>query len=411
MIGLADIEEARVRIGEVVKTTPCLKSWTFSEELGMQALFKYETLQLTGSFKVRGAYNKITSLPRSVVERGVITASAGNHAQGVAFSASQARVPSTIVMPKTTPLIKIENTRRLGGRVVLAGEIFDEACEAARRLEAEKGLVFVHPFDDEQVIAGQGTIGLEILEQVPETEAIVVPIGGGGLISGIATAVKERRPAVRIYGVQTEAAPAMVESFRAGRVVPCPASRSVADGIAVKQPGELTFEYVRRYVDGVVTVSENAIRAAVIRLLETGKSVTEGAAATAFAAVAGHLIPDLAGRHVVMVLSGANIDLALLARIIDRSLVENHRLVRFRTRVPDRPGGLAELLQVIAQHGGNVLRIQHDRVFMYAGFWQAQIDVTLETRNEEHIEELHQALMSGGYEVEWPNFFAGPPAA
>jgi threonine dehydratase len=411
VIGLEDIEQARLRIGEVVKTTPCFKSQLFSDELGVQAIFKYETLQLTGSFKVRGAYNKISSLPRSEVERGVITASAGNHAQGVAFSAARARVPSTIVMPRTTPLIKIENTRRFGGRVVLAGEIFDEACEEARRREAEQGLVFVHPFDDEQVIAGQGTIGLEILEQVPEAEVIVVPIGGGGLISGIATAVKETKPSVKVYGVQTEAAPAMAESFRAGRIVNCPAWRSVADGIAVKAPGELTFEYVRRYVDDIVTVSENAIRAAVIRLLETGKSVAEGAAATALAAVAGHQIPELEGRPVVMVLSGANIDLALLARIIDRSLVEHHRLVRFRTRVPDRPGGLAELLQVIARHGGNVLRIQHDRVFMYAGFWEAQIDVTLETRNEEHIEELHQSLSAGGYVVEWPNFFSDPPVS
>ncbi|HEV8578803.1 MAG TPA: threonine ammonia-lyase [Thermoanaerobaculia bacterium] len=411
MIGLADIERARARIASILETTPCRMSPAFSEQLGMRAFFKYETLQLTGSFKVRGAYNKISSLSRSEAERGVITASAGNHAQGVAFSACQAGVPSTIVMPRTTPLIKIENTRRLGGRVVLAGEVFDEACEEARRLEAEKGLVFVHPFDDEQVIAGQGTIGLEILEQVPEVEVIVVPVGGGGLISGIVAAVKAKKPSVRIYGVQTEAAPAMAESFRAGRAVTCQASRSVADGIAVKGPGDLTFEYIRRYVDDVVTVSEDAIRAAVIRLLETGKTVVEGAAAAAFAAVAGRQIPELAQRSVVMVLSGANIDLALLARIIDRSLVESHRLVRFRTRVPDRPGGLAELLQVIAQHGGNVLRIQHDRVFMYAGFWQAQIDVTLETRNEEHIEELHQALLTEGYEVEWPNLFAGPPAA
>jgi threonine dehydratase len=411
VIGLPDIEQARARIGEVVKSTPCLASGTFSRELGVDVHFKYETLQLTGSFKVRGAYNKISSLPRPEVERGVITASAGNHAQGVAFSASQAGVPSTIVMPQTTPLIKIENTRRLGGRVVLAGEIFDEAFTEAQRLEAERGLVFVHPFDDEQVIAGQGTIGLEILEQAPGADVVVVPIGGGGLISGIATAVKERRPSVKVYGVQTEAAPAMAESFRAGRVVTCPAARSVADGIAVKRPGELTFEYVRRYVDDVVTVSEEEIRLAVVRLLETGKTVTEGAAAAAFAAVAGHRIPGLAGRRVVMVLSGANIDLAFLARLIDRSLVESHRLVRFRTQVPDRPGGLAEMLQVIARHGGNVLRIQHDRIFLHAGFWQAQIDVTLETRNEEHIEELHQSLTAGGYEVEWPNLFADPPAS
>lgn len=397
MIGLEDIEQARVRIREVVVDTPCLPSRTFSEELGVQAWFKYETLQLTGAFKVRGAYNKISALPRP---KGVITASAGNHAQGVAFSAAQAGLPSTIVMPKTTPLIKIENTRRLGGQVVLAGEIFDEAYEEARRLEAAEGLVFIHPFEDDEVIAGQGTIGLEILEQAPEAEALVVPIGGGGLISGIATAVKETRPSIKVYGVQTEAAPAMAESFRAGRVAVCPAARSVADGIAVKRPGERTFEYIRRYVDGVVTVSEEEIRAAIIRLLETGKTLTEGAAAVTFAAVAGKKISGLEGRRVVMLLSGANIDTALLGHIIDRSMAENHRLVRFRTHVPDRPGALAELLTVIGRQGGNVVRIQHDRVFMHGGFWEAQVDLTLETRNQEHIQELEAVMGERGYTVE-----------
>jgi threonine dehydratase len=400
VIGLEDIEQARVRIGEVVVNTPCLLSRTFSEELGVQAWFKYETLQLTGAFKVRGAYNKIRALPRAEAGRGVITASAGNHAQGVAFSAAQVGVPSTIVMPRTTPLIKIENTRRLGGQVVLAGEIFDEAYEEARRLEAEQGLVFVHPFEDDQVIAGQGTLGLEILQQAPEAEALVVPIGGGGLISGIAAAVKETRPSVKVYGVQSEAAPAMAESFRAGRLVVCPAARSVADGITVKRPGERTFEYIQRYVDDVVTVSEDEIRAAIIRLLETGKTVTEGAAAAALAAVAAGRIPGLSGRRVVMLLSGSNIDIALLAHIIDRAMAESHRLVRFRTHVPDRPGALAELLTVIGRHGGNVVRIQHDRVFMHGGFWEAQVEVTLETRNQEHIGELKAALKERGYEVE-----------
>jgi threonine dehydratase len=400
LITLKDIEEARARIGRVVQPTPCLRSWAFSEELGAHAWFKYETLQLTGSFKVRGAYNKIAGLPADEVRRGVITASAGNHAQGVAFSAAQTGVPSTIVMPVTTPLIKIENTRRLGGEVVLAGEIFDEAYQEARRLERERGLVFVHPFDDEQVMAGQGTIGLEILEATPEVEVVVVPIGGGGLISGIATAIKAKRPSVRVYGVQTAAAPAMAESFQAGRIRAFPAERSVADGIAVKTPGERTFEHIRRFVDAVVTVSEDEIRAAMVRLVETGKTVAEGAAAVTLAAMAAHRIPDVAGRHVVMLLSGANVDVALLARIIDRYLVESRRLVRLRTHVPDRPGALAEMLNVIGQHGGNVVRIQHDRVFMHAGFWEAQVDVTLETRNVEHIEELSQALRERRYEVE-----------
>jgi threonine dehydratase len=369
LIHLNDIESARERIGGVVQPTPCLRSRVFSDQMGVRAWFKYETLQLTGSFKIRGAYNKIASLPPEEVRRGVITASAGNHAQGVAFGAAVAGVPSVIVMPVTTPLIKIENTRRLGGEVVLKGEIFDEAYEEARRLERERGLVFVHPFDDELVMAGQGTIGLEILDAVPEAEVVVVPIGGGGLISGIATAIKARNPSVRVYGVQTEAAPAMAESLREGRVLLRPVERSVADGIAVKRPGEKTFEHIHRLVDGVVTVSEDEIRAAIVRLLETGKTVVEGAAATALAAVAGRRIPDTAGREVVMVLSGANIDVALLAHIIDRHQVESRRMVRLRTHVPDRPGALAELLQVIGCHGGNVVRIQHDRVFMHAGFW------------------------------------------
>lgn len=400
MIDLNDIEEARARIRGVVKNTPCLKSRTFSGELRTNAYFKYETLQLSGSFKVRGAYNKIGSLTPEELSRGVITASAGNHAQGVAFSASRAGAPSTIVMPKTTPLIKIENTRKLGGRVVLAGEIFDEAYEEALAIACREGLAFVHPFNDPLVIAGQGTIGLEILEQVPNVDVVVVPIGGGGLISGIATAVKEKKPSVRVYGVQTAAAPSMAESFQARRILNCPAARSVADGIAVKQPGDLTFEHVLRSVDAVETVTEDQIRSAIIRMLEVGKTVTEGAAAAALAAVTERRFPDLEGKNVVMVLSGANIDIALLARIIDRSLVESHRLVRFRTNVTDRPGALAELLQQIALCGGNVVRIQHDRVFKHAGFWEAQVDVTLETRNEEHIEELERGLSEAGYHVE-----------
>jgi threonine dehydratase len=400
MIGLKDIEEARATIEGVVKKTPCLMSRTFSSELRANAYFKYETLQLTGSFKVRGAFNKIRSLSAAETRVGVITASAGNHAQGLAFSANQVGVSATIVMPVITPLVKIDNTERLGGRVVLAGDTFDEAYGEAERLAAERGLAFVPPFEDPKVIAGQGTIGLEILEQVPEVEAVLVPIGGGGLISGIATAIKEKKPAVKVYGVQTKAAPAMAESFRAGRLVLVETGRSVADGIAVKRPGELTFEHVRRYVDDVETVTEDQIRAAIVKMIETGKVVTEGAAAAVLAAMVERRFPFTEGRNVVMVLSGANIDTHLLSRIIDRSLVENHRLVRFKTHVTDRPGALADLLKIIAGAGGNVVRIQHDRVFKHAGFWEAEVEVTLETRNEDHIEELHRTLRQQGYEAE-----------
>jgi len=400
LVRLQDIEQARERLSGVIQQTPCQLSRAFSDELGLQAWFKYENLQLTGSFKVRGAYNKIASLTPEQARRGVVAASAGNHAQGVAFSATRLGVLSTILMPITTPLIKVENTRRLGGIVELEGELYDDAYEAARRFEKERGLVFVHPFDDEEVIAGQGTVGLEILEQTPEVEVIVVPVGGGGLISGVAAAVKEKKPSVRIYGVQTEAAPAMAHSFRAGEIVNHAVERSLADGIAVKRPGQLTFEHIRHYVDGICTVSEDEIRGAIIRLLETGKTSTEGAAAATLAALTRHRIPAAAGRNVVMILSGANIDIAMLSRIIDRFMVESHRLVRFRTHVPDRPGGLAEMLQVISSNGGNVKAIQHDRVFMHAGFWEAQVDAIIETRNGDHIEALRRALRQHGYVVE-----------
>jgi threonine dehydratase len=399
-MGLEEIEAARAGLRGRVIETPCLLSPTFSEELGVEAWLKYENLQRTGSFKVRGAIHKIGSLPPEVLARGVITASAGNHAQGVAFAARAVGAPATVVMPVTTPLVKMANTERLGARALLCGETFDESYAEARRICAEQGLTFVPPFEDELVIAGQGTIGLELLEQVPAMDAVLVPVGGGGLISGIATAVKARRPEVKIYGVQTEAAPAMAESFRAGHLVERPATRSVADGIAVKRPGELTFQHIRRWVDDLVTVSEEQIRGAILRLLETGKTLAEGAAAVGFAALAAGRFPDLAGRRVVIVLSGGNIDVQLLSRIIDLALVQTHRLVRFRTGVPDRPGALADLLKVIAGGGGNVVRVQHDRVFKHTGFWEAEVEVTLETRNQEHVEALHRTLCGQGYKAE-----------
>lgn len=400
MIGLQDIQRAREVISGVVKTTPCMPSRNFSNELRANIWFKYETHQVTGSFKPRGAFNRIRSLTPEEQRKGVIAASAGNHAQGVAFSATQLGIPSTIVMPENTPLIKIDNTERLGGRVVLAGSGFDEAYREAERLAEQEGLVFIPPFEDERIIAGQGTVGLEILEQVPEVEAVILPIGGGGLISGTAVAIKEQKPSVKIYGVQTKAAPSMSESFRAGRLVICPVERSVADGIAVKRPGEITLEHVLRYVDDIETVSEDHIRQAVVNMLEVAKTVTEGSAAAVLAAMQQRRFPFTEGRNVVMVLSGANIDLPLLSRIIDRSLVDSHRLVRLRTHVTDRPGSLAELLGIIARGGGNVVRIQHDRLFKDAGFWEAEVVVALETRNEDHIQELLRALSKASYEVE-----------
>src|ERR1700730_4000352 len=289
VISLHDIETARATIRGVAVETPCMPCISFSPELGLDLWFKHETLQHTGSFKVRGALHKVRSLSPREAEAGVITASAGNHAQGVAFAAQREGIPAQVVMPVTTPLLKIENTRRLGARVLLRGETSGEAHEEAWRVCRERQLVFVPPFDDEQVIAGQGTIGLELLEQVPGLEAVIVPIGGGGLIAGIALSLKESRPEVRVYGVQTEAAPAMAESVRAGHRVEVPTRRSVAEGISVKQPGELTYEL--------------------------GRGVAEGAAAAALAALRGGRLGELRGRRVVALLSGANIDIHLLSRI------------------------------------------------------------------------------------------------
>jgi threonine dehydratase len=400
VISLHDIEAARETIRGIAVETPCLPCQPFALALGLDLVFKHETLQLTGSFKVRGALNKIRSLSPREAEAGVITASAGNHAQGVAFAARREGIPALVVMPVTTPLVKIENTERLGARVLLHGETFGESHEEAWRLCRERRLTFIHPFDDELVIAGQGTIGLEILEQVPDVEAVVVPIGGGGLISGVAAAIKESRPAVRVYGVQTEAAPAMAESVRAGHRVEVPTRRSVAEGISVKQPGTITLECVRRWVDGIEVVSEDEIRAAIVDLIESGKVVAEGAAAAALAALRGGRLPELRGRKVAALLSGANIDVHLLSRIIDRSLVEHHRLVRFRTHVSDRPGALADLLNGIAAAGGNVVAIEHDRVFKHAGFWEAEVVVTLETRNAQHVADLERSLAQRGYDIE-----------
>jgi len=400
VIGLPEIEAARAELRGSVVETPCLPCRALADDLGLDVWLKYENLQLTGSFKVRGALHKLRSLPPDVLARGIVAASAGNHAQGVAYAARETGAPATVVMPLTAPLVKIANTERLGARAVLHGETFDDAYAEACRLAAAEGLTFIHPFEDERVIAGQGTIGLELVEQVPELGAVVVPVGGGGLISGIATAVKALRPEVKVYGVATEAAPASAESFRTGSVVERPSQRSVADGIAVKKPGELTFAHIRRSVDDLVTVSEEQIRKAMFRLLEGCKTLAEGAAAVGVAALASGRLPELAGRRVAVVLSGGNIDVQLLSRIIDLSLVQSHRLVRFRTGVPDRPGSLAELLKVIAAAGGNVVRVQHDRVFKHTGFWEAEVEITLETRGPEHVTDLHRTLRERGFHAE-----------
>lgn len=399
MVSTQDILEARERIGALVSKTPCCRSVTFSELTGAEVFIKFENLQMTGSFKERGAANILQSLSPEQRKRGAVAASAGNHAQGVAYHAGRLGIPATIVMPEHTPLIKVSRTRNFGARVVLAGATFDEAYAEARRIQEEQGQVFVHPFDDPLVIAGQGTIGLEILEQVPDVEAAVVPIGGGGLISGVAVALKEARPGVRVIGVQAAAFPSMKASVDAGSATTVGGGHTIADGIAVKRPGELTLRHVQRYVDEIVTVTEEEIAYAILALLEKEKTVAEGAGAAALAALLNGHAPGLSGKKTVVVLSGGNIDVTLLSRIIERGLVKEGRLVRMIVTVADRPGGLAGLARVVADAGANVIEIHHDRAFGMAAMGETDVELTLETRGHDHIALLRDRLAAAGYRV------------
>jgi threonine dehydratase len=384
-----------------VYRTPCPKSEHFNELAGCAALYyKLENQQRTGSFKERGALNRMLALTAEERARGVIAASAGNHAQAVAYQAGRLGVRATIVMPELTPLVKAENTRRSGARVILHGGSFDEAFQEAVRLQALENQVFIHPFNDPLVMAGQGTIGLELLEQNPYLEVVVVPIGGGGLISGIAVALKELNPKIQVVGVQSAAVPSMKLSVEQGALTAAEhATATIADGIAVKRPGPLTFEVIRKYVDEVVTVDEEEIANAILLLLEREKTVVEGAGAVPFAALVNGKVPRARGRKVCCVLSGGNIDVNLVSRIIERGLVKGGRLVRLSVLIPDRPGSLARLMTAVGQQGANVVQIHHDRAFSKSTLGEVQVEVTLETRGRAHIEELKGALSSKGWPV------------
>jgi threonine dehydratase len=359
-----------------------------------------ENLQRTGAFKERGALNKLLTLSPYEKARGVIAASAGNHAQGLAYNALRLGVKATIVMPERTPLIKVTRTRDdYRAHVVLKGTNFDEAYAEALRLQKEQDLVFVHPFNDPYVIAGQGTIGLELLEQCAQLEMVVVPIGGGGLISGVACALKERNPRIRVVGVQTSTLSSMKASVWAGHIVELAAGTTIADGIAVKKPGDLTFSMVQKYVDDIVTVDEEEIAAAILALLEQEKSVVEGAGAVGLAALLNGRIPEAHGKHVTVLLTGGNIDMTVISRIIERGLVQTGRLVRLVVQLPDRPGMLARLTTHIAEQRANVVEIHHNRAFSKAGLGDAMVEVTLETTGRSHINELIQSLSQQGWQV------------
>jgi threonine dehydratase len=401
MVNLQDILAARERIRGAIRPTPCPASDYFTERTGCAAVwFKMENLQRTGAFKERGALNRLLTLEPAERARGVIAASAGNHAQGLAYHARRLGVRATIVMPERTPLIKVSRTRdEYGAHVVLQGTNFDEAYAEALRLQKEQDLVFVHPFNDPHVIAGQGTIGLELLEQTPFADLVVVPIGGGGLISGVACALKETNPRIQVVGVQTSALASMKASLDAGRVVEVAAGTTIADGIAVKRPGDLTYAMVRRYVDEVVTVDEEEIANAILVLLEQEKSVVEGAGAVGLAALLNGHLPRANGKKVILLLGGGNIDMNVISRIIERGLVKAGRLVRLEVNLPDRPGMLALLTTQIAEQRANVVEIHHNRAFSKAGLGEAMVEVTLETTGRPHIHELIDALSRQGWQV------------
>lgn len=399
MVTLTDIQAARARLGRAIYRTPCPLSLTLSKLCGCRTYFKLENLQMTGSFKERGALNKLLQLSASERAAGVIAASAGNHAQGVAHHATRLGMKSVIVMPKATPLIKVANTRDLGGEVVLHGANYDEALVFAKQMAEDKGFTFIHAFDDDAIIAGQGTIGLELLEEETPFDAVIVPVGGGGLISGIAVAMKETRPDIRIIGVEPEHFACMKTAIEEGRTVEIPAYPTIADGLAVKRAGERTLEIARRYVDELVTVREDEIASAILKLLEIEKTVVEGGGAAGLAAVLFKKIAGLTDKNVVIIISGGNIDPTLLSKIIERGLAKDGRLVRIRAVTRDRPGELARICQHAATVGANILEVTHNRAFSNLDVGGVEIDLTLETRGHEHVEQLLHVLLEDGIEA------------
>ena len=400
MPDLAAIEMARARLTDAIHETPCAFSQTLSELTGTRCFAKLENLHVTGSFKERGAANLLLQLDAGERARGVVAASAGNHGLAVAYHARRLGIAAAIVMPEWAPLIKVTSARRYGAEVILHGGNFDEAYARACDIAAARDLVFVHPFDDPRVIAGQGTVGLELLDQLPDLDAVLVPVGGGGLIAGVALAIKARRPQVRVIGVQAAAIAGMRAALEEGRRVTLPPAATIADGIAVRQVGERTLAIAARQVDEIVTVSEEELANAVLLLLEIEKTVVEGAGAAALAALINRPL-GLAGARVVMVLSGGNIDVTMLSRIIERGLVKDGRLVRLGVLLRDRPGELARLTALIAEARANIVHIEHDRAFArWAGIGETEVELTLETSGREHIAALLARLQAGGYRVE-----------
>lgn len=398
MITPESISDAQARIADNIIRTPLVFSPTFSEMTGARVYLKLETLQKAGSFKVRGATNKILCNLKISVTHGVVAASAGNHAQGVAVAAHRAGVAATIVMPEWASLSKQEATRGYGAQVIIHGQTLEESVEQAKKLSL-KGMLFIHPYDDEEVIAGQGTIGLEILDELPETDMIIVPVGGGGLIAGIATAVRELRPDARIVGVQAAGCPSAYEALRSGKPACVPTLPSLADGIRVAQTGTLTLPVIRSLIDRIVLVDEDAIADAVLWLIERKKVVAEGAGATPLAALLNGSVPIKAGSTVVLVITGGNIDSPQLERTIHHALIRRGRIMRCSVVLDDQPGALARFLAAVALEQGNILHIHHEQGVSDLPVHAVRVTFEIETRGKEHVASLFRALVQAGYRI------------
>ncbi len=396
MLTLDSIYKASHVLKEVIRHTDLIKAPKINADA--EVYLKPENLQVTGSFKVRGAYYRISQLTAAEREKGVIACSAGNHAQGVALAATKAGIKSLICLPDGAPISKVEATKGYGADVCLVPGVYDDAYNKALQLRDEKGYTFIHPFDDENVIAGQGTIGLEILDDLPEVDAVVVPIGGGGLISGVAFAIKQLNPKIKVYGVQAAGAPSMFNSIHDNKIERLESVSTLADGIAVKEPGKNTFEICRKYVDEIVTVSEDEISGAILALIEQQKLIAEGAGAVSVAAVMFNKIPAK-GKKVVCVVSGGNIDVTILNRVIRRGLVKSGRSGMLNIELLDKPGQLLGVSEIIAKHGGNVTTVRHERADENPDINGCFLRIQLETRNSEHLEEIRQALIEAGYKL------------
>ena len=393
---LYDFMEARERLNTVITKTKLIYSNIFSNETGNEVYIKPENLQRTGAFKIRGAYNKIAKLTEEEKKRGVIAASAGNHAQGVALAAQKLGIKAVIVMPKHTPLIKVEATKRYGADVILTGEVYDEAYEYARKLQEKEGYTFVHPFDDEDVIEGQGTIALEVLDELPDADIILVPIGGGGLISGIASAAKLKNPLIKIIGVEPEGAASALEARKNKHVVELSEANTIADGTAVKKIGEITFDYIEKYVDDIVTVSDYELMAAFLILVEKHKIVAEN---SGILSVAGLKKLNVKGKKIISIISGGNIDVLTISSMINKGLIARGRIFTFAVDLPDKPGQLVAVSQILSKQNANVIRLEHNQFKNLDRFHEVELQVTVETNGEEHINKITEEFKKRGYRI------------